>query len=255
MSALADPVSTFQALHVPGRPLLLPNPWDVGTARLLESLGFAALATTSSGHAASLGRPDGSVDRSEAIEHAAEIADAVSIPVSADLENGYGDDPAAVHATVTAAVHVGLAGSSIEDYSRDEQRVYPLALATERVAAAVEAARRGPGLVLTARAENHIRGIDDLDDTITRLLSFQQAGADVLYAPGLTRAEDIARVVAALDRPLNVLAIQGAPSVTELARIGVARVSVGGAFHEVASAAMTRAACEFRDRGTYGFTA
>jgi len=179
----------FRGLHVPGRPLLMPNPWDQGSARLLAHLGFAALATTSSGHAGTLGRLDGGVTRDEAIAHAAAIVAAVEVPVSADLENGFADDPAAVAETVTAAVAVGLAGCSIEDFTRrGDEPIYPLGLAVDRVAAAAHAARAGTGLVLTARAENHLRGRADLADTIARLQAYQQAGADVLYAPGLARS-------------------------------------------------------------------
>jgi 2-methylisocitrate lyase-like PEP mutase family enzyme len=246
MSVAAAKVSAFRALHVPGRPLLMPNPWDAGTAKLLASLGFQALATTSSGHAATLGRLDGRVQRDEALAHAASLVAAVDIPVSADLENGFADDPEAVFATVTDAVGVGLAGCSIEDFSGDS--IYELALAAERVAAAADA-----GLVLTARAENFIRGNPDLTDTIKRLQAYQEAGADVLYAPGLTAADDISCVIASVDRPVNVLTLPGLPTVAELAQLGVARISVGGAFSQVALAALDRAGRELLESGTYGF--
>jgi 2-methylisocitrate lyase-like PEP mutase family enzyme len=246
MSVAAAKVSAFRALHVPGRPLLMPNPWDAGTAKLLASLGFQALATTSSGHAATLGRLDGRVQRDEALAHAASLVAAVDIPVSADLENGFADDPEAVFATVTDAVGVGLAGCSIEDFSGDS--IYDLALAAERVAAAADA-----GLVLTARAENFIRGNPDLTDTIKRLQAYQEAGADVLYAPGLTAADDISCVIASVDRPVNVLTLPGLPTVAELAQLGVARISVGGAFSQVALAALDRAGRELLESGTYGF--
>jgi 2-methylisocitrate lyase-like PEP mutase family enzyme len=251
----ADLSDRFLALHRPGRPLLLPNPWDAGSARILASLGFEALATTSSGFAATFGRPDGSVTRDQAIGHAAEIARATPLPVSADLENGYADDPPQVAATVTAAVEAGLAGCSIEDYSgRDEAPIYDSSLAADRVAAAAEAAHAGPRrLVLTARAENHIRGRDDLADTIARLRRYAEAGADVLYAPGLTRASDIRDVVRSVDRPVNVLALPDAPSVAELADLGVARISVGGAFAFAALGALVEAARELQDAGSYGF--
>lgn len=249
MTVAADKVVTFRALHVPGRPLLMPNPWDAGTAKLLASLGFAALATTSSGYAATLGRLDGGVSRDEALAHAASIVAAVDIPVSADLENGFADDPGAVSATVTEAVGVGLAGCSIEDFSGES--IYDLALAAERVAAAVSAS--GTKLVLTARAENYIRGNPDLADTIKRLQAYQEAGADVLYAPGLHAASDIRSVVASVDRPVNVLTVPGLPPVTELAELGVARISVGGAFSQVAMAALIRAGQELQQAGTYGF--
>jgi 2-methylisocitrate lyase-like PEP mutase family enzyme len=244
-------VSNFRALHVPGRPLLMPNPWDAGTAKLLASLGFAALATTSSGHAATLGRVDGAVRRGEALAHAASIVTAVDVPVSADLENGFADDPEGVFATVTDAVGVGLAGCSIEDFSGNS--IYDLALAAERVAAAVNAARAGTGLVLTARAENFIRGNPDLAHTIKRLQAYQEAGADVLYAPGLKAAGDIRSVIASVDRPVNVLTVPDLPPVAELAELGVARISVGGAFGQVALAALDRAGRELLDAGTYGF--
>ena len=180
----------FRELHHGERPLLLPNPWDRGSAKLLESLGFEALATTSSGFAATLGRLDGMVSRDEAIAHAAELVDAVEVPVSADLENCFADDPAGVAETVRLAIEAGLAGCSIEDFSgRESDTIYEPGLAAERVAAAAEAAHSGErGLVLTARAENHVHGRDDLADTIARLQSFQEAGADVLFAPGVRDA-------------------------------------------------------------------
>jgi 2-methylisocitrate lyase-like PEP mutase family enzyme len=232
----------FLALHTPGDPLLLPNPWDRGSARLFASLGFKALATTSSGLAATLGRLDGTVSRDEALAHAADVVAAVDVPVSADLENCYDG----VAETIALAREAGLAGCSIEDW--DGRALYPLDAAVARVAAAADG-----GLVLTARAENHIRGRDDLDDTIRRLLAYQEAGADVLYAPGLTRLADIARVVAAVDLPVNVLLLAGAPSVSELAGVGVSRVSVGGAFAFAALGAAVEAACELMVDGTAGF--
>jgi 2-methylisocitrate lyase-like PEP mutase family enzyme len=243
---VTDRSEQFRALHVPGRPLLMPNPWDIGSARLLASLGFQALATTSSGHAGTLGRADGAVSRDEALAHAAVLAASVDVPVSADLENGFAADPDGVRATAEAAAATGLAGFSIEDYSGSA--LYELGLATERVAAAA-----GTGLVLTARAENHLRGNPDLADTIRRLQAYQEAGADVLYAPGLSRLEDIRAVVRSVDRPVNVLVWPGLPSVAELAEAGVARISVGGSFAMVALGAVTRAARELLDAGTYGF--
>jgi 2-methylisocitrate lyase-like PEP mutase family enzyme len=245
----------FRALHRPGDPLLLPNPWDAGSARILASMGFRALATTSSGHAASLGRLDGSVDRDEALAHAATIVAATDLPVSADLENGFGDDPAEVARTVAAAAEAGLAGCSIEDASRHrDDPIYDLRLAAERVHAAVEAAHSsGRGLVLTARAEGYLYGRVDLDDTITRLRAFQDAGADVLYAPGLIGIDDIRTLVHEVGRPVNVLAVPGGPSVPELAAAGVARVSVGGAFAYAALGALVDAGRELLAHGTYGF--
>jgi len=251
----ASTARRFLELHVPGRPLLLPNPWDQGSARLLARLGFQALATTSSGHAATLGRLDGSVTREEALTHAAGIAEATGLPVSADLERGFADDPAGVAETVRLAVAAGLAGCSVEDATgRQDDPIYDAGLAAERVRAAAEAAHRGPvQLVLTARAENHLHGRPDLADTIARLQAYQDAGADVLYAPGLRRLEDVGRLVASVDRPVNVLAMPGAPPVPELAAAGVARVSVGGAFAFTALGALVEAATELRETGTYGF--
>lgn len=232
----------------------MANPWDVGTAKLLAGLGFQALATTSSGYAATLGRMDGSVARDEALSHAAAIVAAVDVPVSADLEDGFGQRPEAVSATVAGAVEVGLAGCSIEDFSGgDDAFIYDTGLAAARVAAAVEAAHTGLRLVLTARAENFIRGNPDLSDTIVRLQAYQEAGADVLYAPGLADLEDIRRLVSSVDRPVNVLVRSGLPPVAALAEAGVARISVGGAFSHVALAALTRAGRELLDSGTYGF--
>jgi 2-methylisocitrate lyase-like PEP mutase family enzyme len=255
MGDQAAKAQRFLELHRPGRPLLLPNAWDAGSARLLASLGFEAIATTSSGHAATLGLMDGSVSRDQALDHAAQLVAATALPVSADLENGFADEPAEVARTVELALEAGLAGCSIEDFSGDpDDLIYALDLAVERVAAAAEAAHKGSArLVLTARAENHIRGRDDLADTIARLRAYQEAGADVLYAPGLSRREDIGEVVSALERPVNVLARPGAPPVAELAELGVSRISVGGAFAFAALGALVEAASEFRDEGTYGF--
>ncbi len=254
MTLPAAKVNTFRALHVPGRPLLMPNPWDPGSAKLLASLGFQALATTSGGHAATLGRLDGSIDRGEALAHASSIVAAVDVPVSADLENGFADDPNAVFATVTDAVGVGLAGCSIEDFTgNSDTPIYDAKLAAERVAAAVDAAGTGAGLVLTARAENFLRGNPDLADTITRLQAYQEAGADVLYAPGLTDINDIRSVITSVDRPVSIIALPGLAPVAELAQAGVARISVGGFFIKVALAALTRAGRELLDHGTYGF--
>ncbi len=252
----ADPgkVDHFLALHRQSLPLLLPNPWDVGSAKLLESLGFEALATTSSGFAATLGRLDGATTRDEAIASAAAIAAATTVPVSADLENGYADDPEGVAETVARAIDVGLAGCSIEDFSRGLDKLYDLGPATDRVAAAAEAAHRGTGtLVLTARAENYLHGMQDLSESIRRLQAYQEAGADVLYAPGIIALDDLRTLVSSVDRPVNVLALPGVPTIAELAEIGVGRVSVGGAFAYVALGAMVEAANELRDQGTYGY--
>jgi 2-methylisocitrate lyase-like PEP mutase family enzyme len=254
-SSLDGIAGRFLALHERDRPLLQPNAWDAGSARVLAALGFEAIATTSSGFAATLGRLDGSVTRDEVLDHVAQLAAAVDVPVAADTENGYADDPAGVAETVTLACATGLAGCSIEDHTgRRDTPIYDAGLATERVAAAAEAAHAGPTrLVLTARAENLVHGRDDLADTIARLQSYQEAGADVLFAPGLTSLDDIRAVVASVDRPVNVLARPGCPPVEALASVGVARVSVGGAFTYAALAALVDAATELREHGTYGY--
>ena len=257
MTSQSEKAARFLELHRPGEPLLLPNPWDQGSARLLASLGFHALATTSSGFAATLGRLDGSVSRDEALAHAAAVVAATELPVSADLENCFADDPAGVARTVALAVEAGLAGCSVEDFTGGEEApIYDIGRATERVAAAAEAAHAGPvRLVLTARAENYLHGRPDLADTIARLQAYQAAGADVLYAPGLTRLADIRQVVTEVDRPVNVLAVAGAPPVGELAEAGVSRVSVGGSLAFAALGALADAATELRDKGTYGYLA
>jgi 2-methylisocitrate lyase-like PEP mutase family enzyme len=251
----AQKAERFLALHRGPTPLLMPNPWDVGSARLLASLGFEALATTSSGFAMTLGRLDGSVTRAEALSHARDVVDATTVPVSADLENGYADAPEGVAETVRLAIDAGLAGCSVEDHpSQGEDPIYDAALAAARVAAAVEVAHGGPvHLVITARSENYLHGRRDLADTIRRLQAFQEAGADVLYAPGLTELADLRSLVTSVDRPVNVLALPGGPSVTELAALGVGRVSVGGAFAYVALGAVVEAARELREQGTYGY--
>jgi 2-methylisocitrate lyase-like PEP mutase family enzyme len=253
MAELTAIARRFLELHDPARPLLLANAWDRGSARLFASLGFQALATTSSGHAMTLGRHDGGVTRAEALAHAAEIVAATELPVSADLENGFGHDPAEVAETVRRAAGTGLAGCSIEDFSGDpESPIYERERAAERVAAAVEAARAG-GIVLTARSENYLHGRRDLADTIERLRLFEQAGADVLYAPGLATIEDIRELVAAVKRPVNVLTWPGVPPVSELAAAGVSRVSVGGVFAFAGLAGAAAAARELIEQGSYGF--
>ncbi|WP_028936012.1 isocitrate lyase/PEP mutase family protein [Pseudonocardia spinosispora] len=250
MTSQADKIARFRELHVPGRPLVVANPWDVGTAKLLVSAGFAALATTSSGHAATLGRLDGGATRDEVLAHAAELVSAVEVPVSADLENGFGHTPEAVAATVTDAAATGLAGCSIEDYTGDpDTPFYDLPHAVERI----EAARAASDLVLTARAENFIRGNRDLADTIARLQAFQEAGADVLYAPGVSRPDDLRSLLASVDRPVNVLVRPDMVPVAQLAEWGVARISVGGAFNQAMIGALHHAARELLDEGTYGF--
>lgn len=244
-------MNAFLDLHVPGTPLLIPNPWDVGSARILASLGFRALATTSNGHAAALGRPDGRVIPDEVLAHASQLVAAVDIPVSVDLEDGFSDYPAGVRAVVARVATTGVAGCSIEDWS--DGAILALPEAVERVAAAASAA--SGRMVLTARAENFFRGNPDLDDTIARLQAFQEAGADVLYAPGLSTLDEVRAVLSSVDRPVSVLARPGLPSVAELASVGVARISVGGAFAQAAYGALARAARELRDEGTFGYTA
>ena len=255
MAELRGRAGQFLSLHYQDRPLLQPNAWDVGSARLLEALDFEAIATTSGGFAASLGRVDGSVTREEALAHCGQLAGNVDIPVTADLENGFADDPDGVAETVTLACATGLAGCSIEDYTRrDDEPIYERQLAAERVGAAAMAAHSGQAqLILTARAENHIHGLQDLADTIARLQAYQEAGADVLFAPGISSLEDIRSVVSSVDRPVNVLIRPGSPSVDELAALGVARISVGGGFAYNAYAATIDAATEFRRSGTYSY--
>jgi 2-methylisocitrate lyase-like PEP mutase family enzyme len=245
----------FLDLHRGDSPLLMPNAWDQGSAVLLESLGFQALATTSSGFAATLGRLDGMVTRDEAVSHGGALAEAVSVPVSADLENCFADEPEGVAETVRLAVEAGLAGCSVEDYSGPEtDTIYEPGLAAERVAAAAEAAHSGADrLVLTARAENLIHGRDDLADTIARLQSYQEAGADALFAPGVRELSDIRTMVSSVDLPVNVLVLPGMPSVSELAEAGVSRISVGGAFAYAALGAAADAGRELLEKGTYGY--
>ncbi|HEV3046836.1 MAG TPA: isocitrate lyase/phosphoenolpyruvate mutase family protein [Solirubrobacteraceae bacterium] len=252
----AQRASAFLALHEQGRPLLLANAWDAGSAKLLAAAGFQALASTSSGYAASLGRLDYGVTREEALAHAQTlVAAAGQVPVSADFEDGFAVDPDGVADTVDLARGVGLAGCSVEDWSSSGQELFGVQAAAERVAAAAEAAHGGAvRLVITARAENYLRGNPDLDDTIARLQAYEQAGADVLYAPGLDRAEDLRALLASVSAPVNVLAKATTPPVSELAALGVARVSVGGAFAFAAYGAMLEAARELRERGTDGFT-
>lgn len=251
-----DKAARFLELHRRDLPLLMPNAWDWGSTRLLASLGFEALATTSSGYAATLGRLDYSVTRSEALAHAANIVGATELPVSADFENGFADEPEAVAETVRLALDAGLAGCSIEDFSGDaEDPIYRLELAAERVAAAAKAAHSGPvRLVLTARAENFLHDRPDLEDTLARLQAYEEAGADVLYAPGITDAADIRRIIDSVARPVNILARPGSPPVAQLAELGVSRISVGGAFAFAALGALEKAAHELRYQGTYGYS-
>jgi 2-methylisocitrate lyase-like PEP mutase family enzyme len=239
----------FQALHA-GEPFVIPNPWDAGSARVLAALGFEALASTSSGFAFTLGRLDGGVTLDEVIEHTAMLDRATELPVSVDLENGYGRDPESAARAVTRAAEAGAVGGSIEDYD-PAGHIYDLQHAAERIAAAAEASRSlGFTFTLTARAENHIRGNPDLEDTISRLRAFERAGADVLYAPGLRSAEQIRAVCRAVSRPVNVLALP-ALSLAEIVGAGARRVSVGGSLTWVAVSAMADAARAMRDTGDF----
>jgi 2-methylisocitrate lyase-like PEP mutase family enzyme len=238
----------FRQLHERGL-FIMPNPWDVGSARILASMGFPALATTSLGHAASLGKLDQSVTRDELIDHVATISAAVDLPLNVDAERCFADDPAGVAGTVSALAEAGAAGCSIEDYDPAKGAIDGVGVSAERVAAAADAAHRH-GMVLTARAENALYGIDDIDDTIARLRAYREAGADVLYAPRLTDAAQIRRVVEATDAPVNVLAMRHGPSVPELADLGVRRVSTGGPLARAAYGALRRAAEELLGPGT-----
>ena len=244
----------FAELHRGDTPLLMANAWDIGTAKSLAFLGYQALATTSAGHAAVLGRHDGGINRDEAIAHAAELTAATGLPVNGDFENGFADEPDEAAETYRLASEAGVVAGSIEDWNRDAKQMYDTELATARVAAAAEAAHGGPvRMVLTARCEHHIRGVDDLDATIARLQSYQEAGADVLYAPGIVTADQIRAVASSVDRPVNVLALPGVPPVAELAELGVARVSVGSGFSLVAYGALANAAKELLEQGAYGW--
>lgn len=258
MPTQAEKGTTFRALHHRDRAFVIPNPWDPGTARLLQLLGFEALATTSGGFAFSMGKPDGAIDRDAMLAHAASIVAATDLPVSADLENGYADDPAHVAETVRLATRTGLAGCSIEDVGpHRDQPPYELHLAAERVRAAAEAAHSLPfPFTLTARAENFIIGRPDLRDTIARLQAFQEAGADVLYAPGLKTKQDISAVIRSVNRPVNVImGLQGVQlSLAELSELGVKRISVGSALSRTALGAFLRAAHEMLDHGTFTFS-
>jgi len=247
----------FAALHERDGAFIIPNPWDVGTARLLAQLGFEALATTSAGYSFSMGQRDNSITRIDMMAHVATIAAATELPVSADLENGFGDSPEMAAETIKLAAHAGLVGGSIEDMSREPGRpIYEIGLATERVRAAAEVVRNLPfAFILTARAENYLAGRPDLKDTIKRLQAYQAAGADVLYAPGIVSKDDIVTIVKSLDRPVNVvMGLQGVQlSLTELSALGVKRVSVGSALSRAALGAFLHAAQEMREHGTFSF--
>ena len=243
-----DARGAFRSLHTAGT-FVLPNPWDVPSARLLEHLGFPALATTSSGFAASLGRADQHVTRDELVTHVATLTGAVRVPVSVDAENGYAQDPAGVAQTVRMLADAGASGVSIEDYNPAAGRIDPIAVAVERIAAAASVCAEY-GIVLTGRAENHLYGITDLRDTITRLTAYRDAGAGCLYAPGLADLAALAQVVGEVGAAVNVLALRDGPTVPQLAGIGVRRVSTGGSLAWAAYGALVDAATELRDTGT-----
>ncbi|MFH6564927.1 isocitrate lyase/PEP mutase family protein [Pseudomonas kulmbachensis] len=254
-----DKAMAFQALHSRKQPLILPNPWDAGSAKILTSMGFEALATTSAGLAFSLGRRDaeGALSRGEILANAQSIVEATHLPVSADLENGFGDSPEEVSKTIRMAADIGLVGGSIEDATGNPQApIYEFSLALERVIAGVEAARSlSLPFVFVARAENYSAGITDLDDTIRRLIAFEQAGADVLFAPSLPNLNAIKLVCEALQKPVNVvMGLAGSTlTVDELAEIGVRRISLGSSFARAALGEFIRAAEEVKTMGTFNF--
>src|SRR5215213_1407314 len=257
MRSQEQKAEAFRTLHQRDGAFIIPNPWDVGTARLLAHLGFEALATTSAGYAFSMGRQDNAIGRDETMEHARVIVSATDLPVSADLENAFGDDPETVAETFRLAAATGLAGGSVEDgTARPDDPIYDHELAAERVRAAAEVTHAlSFPFMLTARAENYLVGRRDIKDTIKRLQAYQEAGADVLYAPGLTSRDDIAAVVGSVDRPVNVvMGLQGVQlSLGELSEIGVKRISVGSALSRAALGAFLRAAREMREHGTFNF--
>jgi len=252
-----EKAKAFRALHGRDRAFIIPNPWDVGTARLLAHLGFEALATTSAGYAFSAGQRDNTITRDEMMSHLSAIASATDLPVSADLESGFGHTPEIAAETIQLAATAGVVGGSIEDATgRADHPIYEREHAVERVRAAAEAARALPfTFTLTGRAENYLHGRPDLRDTIGRLQAYQEAGADVLYAPGLTTKDDIAAVISSVDRPVNVvMGLQGVQlSLAELSAIGVKRVSVGSALSRAALGAFLRAAREMQEHGTFAF--
>jgi len=257
MPTQAEKARAFRALHARPCAFIIPNPWDIGSARILAHLGFEALATTSMGQAFALGRQDNSLDRAETLAYASLIVSRTNLPVSADLENGFGDDAKAVAETIRLAAATGIVGASIEDATGcPDDPIYEIEQAVERVQAAAEAARALPfPFTLTARAENYLHGRSDLGDTIRRLEAFQEAGADVLYAPGLATKKDIATVVGSLDRPVNVvMGLEGVQlSLAELSAIGVRRISVGSSLYRTALGAALRAAREMCGQGTFTF--
>ena len=248
-----DRRARFRALHAGPDLFVMPNAWDIGSARLLVSAGAPAVATTSAGFAWTLGRPDQHVSRDELLEHVAALSAAVPVPLSVDSERCFAGTPEGVAETVALLAQAGAAGCSIEDYDPATDAIDGVSKAAERVAAAAEAAHAGDPIVLTARAENHLHGIDDLDDTIARLVAYQKAGADVVYAPGLTEPDQIAAVVEAVAAPVNVLALPAAPTVAELAKLGVRRVSIGSLLAAAAYGAMLAGARDLLAGGGAGF--
>jgi len=258
MATQAEKAVAFARLHERDTAFVIPNPWDPGSARLLAALGFEALATTSSGFANAIGRPDGEVSLEEKIEHCRALCAATDLPVSADLEKCFADSPEGVARTIRLAGEAGVVGASVEDFSGEADKpIYGFELAVERVRAAVEAARSLDfTFMLTARAENLLRGRNDLDDTIRRLQAFEEAGADVLYAPALTTLEQVRTVVASVSKPVNVLAPPMRNiTVAELSDAGVKRISIGGALARAVVATLLRAGAEMRDQGSFGWTA
>jgi 2-methylisocitrate lyase-like PEP mutase family enzyme len=257
ISPQAEKGKLFRSLHERNHAFIIPNPWDIGSARVLAHLGFEALATTSMGFAFSIGKRDYHVRREDVLAHIAVLSSATELPVSADLENGFGDAPEIAAETIRLAAAAGVVGGSIEDSTgKAEDPIYDLKFAAERVRAAVEAARSLPfSFTLTARAENYLHGRPDLKDTIARLQAFQEAGADVLYAPGLSTKEEITAVVTSVDRPVNVLmgSRGGKFSLQELSDWGAKRISVGSALARTAMGAFLRAAQEMKEHGTFNF--
>jgi 2-methylisocitrate lyase-like PEP mutase family enzyme len=247
VSSVAERRARFRALHAADTLFVMPNPWDAGSARLLAASGFEALATTSAGFAWSLGKLDGAVTRDELVAHVSALAAATDLPLNVDSERCYPDDPGGVAETVALLAEAGAAGFSIEDYDPATDRIDPVEIAAERVAVAATASGE---MVLTARAENHLHGVADLDDTIARLLAYRDAGADAVYAPGLRDLEQIAAVVAAVEIPVNVLVLPGGPTVAELASVGVRRVSTGALLAAAAYGALVSGARELQGAGT-----
>jgi 2-methylisocitrate lyase-like PEP mutase family enzyme len=249
--SVGDRRARFRDLHAAEELFVMPNPWDVGSARLLASCGFEALATTSAGFAWSIGKLDQSVSRDELVAHVASLAEATTLPLNVDSERCYPDDPGGVAETVALLADAGAAGFSIEDYDPAADGIDELEVAAERVAVAAEAAHRLPDpMVLTGRAENHIRGVDDLEDTIARLIAYRDAGADAVYAPGLSDIGQIEAVVKAVRAPVNVLALPNGPAVGELAAVGVRRVSTGSLLAGAAYGALVAGALELKEDGT-----